>query len=490
MREDPLASATLKRVEPSSFLKLLADEFRRYLVFRPDLLPLRVRSEWKALPEARPIPSDEVQRIIEDELAIPCNLKFAFIEPHPLDARFCTQSHRAWLPTGEAVIVKVRRPEIDPLFSSNSAYISELEGAFEPLISDRNELQSAVQHFLQRLTARAELGEEMIGLTILRDEAREFPVLCAPILHRALCTARVLVVGQLLGSDPVSPGSAGGHVADSICFVWLRQVLLGQTFLCEPDLLDFTIVPHRQIGVHGGVFGTMTARTKLHLQGYLAAVVSEDPDRALDYLLAEMSCIHPGADTRELRRRFRYAIPFRDGTWAEPGDDDLLDHVLVHWELANSHGYRPSPSLLQFYEGALRVTTEAQRLAARRAVFQRAWEGTRSQIILTGIKRMTAGRYWSNNFEKYAALISAIADSASRLVGSGVLAPEHLMQLVDAGSSKRRNWLVNGVVLLLMLISFALLASKLIRTAPWGDALSAAIFAILGIALLRTLARG
>ena len=82
------------------------------------------------------------------------------------------------------------------------------------------------------------------------------------------------------------------------------------------------------------------------------------------------------------------------------------------------------------------------------------------------------------------------ADSVSRLVGRGVLAPDRLLQLVEPENPKHRNWLMTAIVLLLMLVTVALLDPKLRAAAPWGDPIGGVLFLLCGAALLWTVAGG
>ena len=87
-------------------------KFGQVLSTRSDILPEGVLSELQKLQDtAKPMPAGVAQEIIERELGAPVDEVFASFDPLPLGTASIGQVHRAVLLTGEAVVVKVQRPE-------------------------------------------------------------------------------------------------------------------------------------------------------------------------------------------------------------------------------------------------------------------------------------------------------------------------------------------------------------------------------------------
>jgi predicted unusual protein kinase regulating ubiquinone biosynthesis (AarF/ABC1/UbiB family) len=81
---------------------------------RADLLPEPVIRELARLrDEVPPFPPDEVRRAIEGALGKPVDALFASFAEEPVAAASVAQVHRAVLPNGRVVAVKVRRPDIE-----------------------------------------------------------------------------------------------------------------------------------------------------------------------------------------------------------------------------------------------------------------------------------------------------------------------------------------------------------------------------------------
>lgn len=89
---------------------------------RVDILPPEVTGELAGLQdEVPPEPFEAIARQIEEDFGLPLGEVFSWIEPSPLGAASLAQVHRARLPAGEAVVVKVLRPGIDVIVETDLA---------------------------------------------------------------------------------------------------------------------------------------------------------------------------------------------------------------------------------------------------------------------------------------------------------------------------------------------------------------------------------
>jgi ubiquinone biosynthesis protein len=87
-------------------------KFGQLLSMRPDILPPDIIAELRGLQDdVRPFPFADVERVIEEELELPLRRLFVEFEETPLAAASIGQVHRAVLPNGRVVAVKVQRPE-------------------------------------------------------------------------------------------------------------------------------------------------------------------------------------------------------------------------------------------------------------------------------------------------------------------------------------------------------------------------------------------
>ena len=88
-------------------------KFGQVLACRPDMLPIEYSREFLKLTDSvAPFPSSEAKKIIEEDLKAPLGSIFASFDDVPVAAASIAQVHRATLPDGSMVMVKVQRPHI------------------------------------------------------------------------------------------------------------------------------------------------------------------------------------------------------------------------------------------------------------------------------------------------------------------------------------------------------------------------------------------
>ena len=86
-------------------------KFGQLLSTRPDVVPPDIVVELRGLQDdVRPFPFEQAERVIEDELGNTLERLFLDFEPAPVAAASIGQVHRATLPNGRRVAVKVQRP--------------------------------------------------------------------------------------------------------------------------------------------------------------------------------------------------------------------------------------------------------------------------------------------------------------------------------------------------------------------------------------------
>src|SRR3989440_4410348 len=86
-------------------------KFGQLLSTRPDVLPPDIISELRGLQDdVRPFPFTQVEQVVEEDLGLTLDKLFADFEEQPVAAASIGQVHRATLPNGRQVAVKVQRP--------------------------------------------------------------------------------------------------------------------------------------------------------------------------------------------------------------------------------------------------------------------------------------------------------------------------------------------------------------------------------------------
>ena len=180
-----------------SFVKL-----GQILSSRPDVLPAAMIAELAGLQDAvPPFPMSEVRTVIETALKKPLEEVFASIEETPLASASIAQVHRAVLKNGDAVVVKVQRPGIEPTIRSDVTLLRLLARLLESSIEEMGIYQPTgiVDEFERHLLSELDFASEAGNLRAFAkvNAARDWIVI--PRVYEEFSRRTVLVMSEIRG---------------------------------------------------------------------------------------------------------------------------------------------------------------------------------------------------------------------------------------------------------------------------------------------------
>jgi len=155
----------------------------QFLSARTDILPLAFTRQLSQLQDAVPeAPWTAVSQLMEEQWEVPLASILTAIDPHPVAAASLGQVHRAILPDGRVVAVKVQRPEIDRLAAIDLAALSVIMGVLERWtrvgrrvsarrLFEGGEASLAGHAVLHRHPARAADGADQLAVAHQRETA-------------------------------------------------------------------------------------------------------------------------------------------------------------------------------------------------------------------------------------------------------------------------------------------------------------------------------
>jgi len=189
-RAGAAVAATLGTLK-GAFVKL-----GQFAALRYDVLPAWLREGLSSLHDRVPaLPFATVLAVVESELACPLGDAYAWFSPEPIGAASIAQVHRARLPSGEDVAVKVQHPWLEASLPADLGLLRALLDAWTWL-SGRSRATGRRLFDEFAATLREELDflrEAEVAGEIARNLSFE-PQIVVPAVVPALTTRRVLTM--------------------------------------------------------------------------------------------------------------------------------------------------------------------------------------------------------------------------------------------------------------------------------------------------------
>lgn len=280
---------------------------------------------------ADPFPTSRAT--IEAELKRPLDSTFATFERTPLASASIGQVHRATLPDGRAVAVKVQHPDIASRIRNDLSILREMARLGEEFIAELRPYRpvTLVAEFeralLQELDFRRELRHLQIFIRNLStDDQVRFP---APIPE--FCTSRVLVMEYLSGTsiqegkNAISPGYEPEELARRGARVFLDMIFRDGFYHADPHPGNLIVLPGGVLGIlDGGMIGRVGPELRSQIEAAMVTVVSNDPATLAD-VVVRVGEVPPGFQPAELEAELAEKISFY---WGMPLDQFQLGVAL------------------------------------------------------------------------------------------------------------------------------------------------------------------
>ena len=287
----------------------------QFLSARLDILPEAITSELAYLQDEVGAESLEAMRqVLNDAFERPLDELFQWFDPAPLASASLGQVHRARLPSGESVVVKIQRPNIHDLIQVDLAALRRVIGwlkRYRP-ISRRVDLDALFSEFSRTLWEEVDYLAEA-------ENARRFgamyagdPEIRIPLVYGELTTECVLTLEdvyfiKIIEYDEIEKADIRREqVADRLFHTYLQQIFIEGFFHADPHPGNLFVEPcqdgtWRLVFVDFGMVGRVSPEIKQGLRDLVIAVGTRDMDRLITAYQA-MGVLLPGADLERLRQ--------------------------------------------------------------------------------------------------------------------------------------------------------------------------------------------
>ncbi|MFB6232199.1 MAG: ABC1 kinase family protein [Salinibacter sp.] len=310
LRDRPFPEQLRRRLEilGPTFTKL-----GQIMAIRGDLLPKPITQELDSLMDhLPPIPFEQVETVIERELDASADTLFREIDPEPLGAASIAQVHRATTHRGDDVVVKVIKPGIRDVVTSDLKLL-EFFGAFLQWLLPRYQPKQIIEEFSAYTKRELNFDYEADHAEIFAANFQDVPGIVFPEVYRELSTDDVLTMEYLGG---IRPGAEAAlelseeerqRVIDLGASAIIRMLYKDGFFHADLHAGNLRIMPGErpedlQIGfIDLGMVGRFRADLKRRMLYYYYALVRGDVESAAQYLL-DMARVGEGGDPQGFRR--------------------------------------------------------------------------------------------------------------------------------------------------------------------------------------------
>jgi predicted unusual protein kinase regulating ubiquinone biosynthesis (AarF/ABC1/UbiB family) len=276
------------------------------LAMRFDLLPAAYCQElFKLLNEVKPFPYEQVRDVIRKELGDDPALIFREFDPTPFAAASVGQVHRALLPSGRQVAVKVQRPDARQVFTADIKLMYALSGLLGRVgLFGATSGRQVIDEFARWTADELDFVVEARQAVRLRENATGDRLQRVPRVWGPFTTSRVLTLDLIEGIplieivNAVRDGDRAyldhlrerGHdlrrVVRHLDWNMLNQIHVAGFFHADLHPANLFVLPGDAIGyVDFGIVGKLSVEMRRSLTRYASLFFDGDFDRAITELM-------------------------------------------------------------------------------------------------------------------------------------------------------------------------------------------------------------
>jgi ubiquinone biosynthesis protein len=261
-------------------------KFGQLLSTRPDLVPADIIEELvKLQDQVPPIPFEAVRTVVEAELGLTLERLFEHFEPESIAAASIGQVHRATLPGGSQVVVKVQRPTAPTQIEQDIDLFYQLANLVKARAGARLFVDPVrvVDEFAISINQEVDYLQEARHAERLAENFVHSDEVVIPRTHWRYCTKRVLTMEMIEGPTvnsldlEVLPLEQRRILAETITRAWFKQILVDGLFHADPHPGNIVVIAPTRIGLLDfGVTGSLSPEDMDHSVELFRAIVGQD----------------------------------------------------------------------------------------------------------------------------------------------------------------------------------------------------------------------
>jgi ubiquinone biosynthesis protein len=266
-------------------------KFGQIMSTRPDIIPEEYIHELELLQDnVDPFSIDEVRRIIFEELGNKPESLFRKFDDVPIASASIAQVHRAVLPDGTMVAVKIQRPRIRGLIETDLEILHELAEASEKHIAEARwyRPKELVEQFSSIIRRELDFVAEGHSAERFRRNFDDSDIYFIPAVYWEYSTKKILTLDLIDGvkitniKEIEKRGYDRAKIASNGVRAVLKEIFEDRFFHGDPHPGNFFVMKDGVIGaVDFGIVGRLDEETSEYLSMLLHAIVQKDIQGAI-----------------------------------------------------------------------------------------------------------------------------------------------------------------------------------------------------------------
>ena len=287
--------------KPEEHLRLAFEELGttfiklgQILSVRPDLLPENYLKELSKLQDrVPPANPEDIKKIIEEELGKNIEELFEYFEDTPIASASIGQVHRARLKSGEKVVLKVQKPNVEKQVEEDLAILEEIAQRVDRSNLLKNIKASALfEEFSYTIRNELDYTREGRNIDTFRRNFSKDDSVYIPKVYWEYTTRRVLCMEEVEGvkiTDVEAIRAMGlqqSEIAKRGARIYLQMIFRDGFYHADPHPGNFLITKDGKIALLDfGMVGTIDNIGRLNLFQLNYGIVNNDLDLMVDALL-------------------------------------------------------------------------------------------------------------------------------------------------------------------------------------------------------------